>query len=187
VLCLEVDEIKETPREFRLEADHAWWDRIRELFQEPDVELERPFVVSFRAHRIGMRLLFQGEIRGVVDLLCGRCLEPYACEFREPLQLLLEPVMPGQDPPEGGVELDPEDLEVGRYSGDVLDFDPVVREVLALAWPVQPRCSEECRGLCPACGCNRNRQTCTCTDDASSRPFADLDERLREAAERKRG
>jgi uncharacterized protein len=187
VLCLQIDEIEETPREFRLEADPGWWDETRQVFREPEIEMATPFVVTLRAHRVGMRLLCQGQIRGVVDLPCGRCVEPYGYEFREPLQLLLEPVLPGQEEPEGGLELDPEDLELGRYSGDVLDFGTVVREILALAWPVQPRCSEECRGLCPVCGCNRNEETCSCSDEASSRPFSDLDERLREAADRKRG
>jgi uncharacterized protein len=182
VLCLEVERIKETPREFRLEGERAWWEQVREALQEPEVELGRPFLFSFRAHRIGMRLLFRGEVDGVVDLICGRCLEPYPYEFREPVQLLLEPAPPGAVLPEGGLELDPEDLEIGRYDGDVVDFDPLVREVLALAWPVQPRCDESCQGLCPVCGSNRNQQSCACPDQSMSRPFARLGELIEEAA-----
>lgn len=182
VLCLEVERIKKTPREFRLEGDRAWWERVREGLQEPEVELNRPFVFSFRAHRIGMRLLFRGEVDGLVGLVCGRCLEPYGYEFREPVQLLLEPVPAGTVIPDGGLELDPEDLEIGRYGGDVLDFDPLVREVLALDWPVQPRCEEGCQGLCPVCGCNRNHESCVCSDQSVSRPFARLGELIEEAS-----
>jgi uncharacterized protein len=182
VLCLEVERIKETPREFRLEGDRLWWEQAREALQEPEIELGRPFMFSFQAHRIGMRLLFRGEVDGVANLVCGRCLEPYGYEFREPVQLLLEPAPTGTVLPEGGLDLDPEDLEIGRYGGDVLDFDLLLREVLALAWPVQPRCDEGCQGLCPVCGRNRNLETCACSDPSVSRPFARLGELIEEAA-----
>ena len=76
--------------------------------------------------------------------------------------------------PKGGIELDSDDLEVARYAGDTLDLEPLVREILALVWPVQPHCSEDCRGLCATCGCNLNRESCSCTAEPSVRPFAGL-------------
>jgi uncharacterized protein len=27
---------------------------------------------------------------------------------------------------------------------------------------MKPVCREDCRGLCPSCGANRNRETCSC-------------------------
>jgi uncharacterized protein len=181
---LEVVQIKETPREFRMQSDVAWWESTRASLREVEVELRRPFTLALRAHRIGRRLLCQGELSGSVALICGRCLEPYPCEFTEPVHLLLEPavVAPGSAPPEGGIDLDPEDLEVGRYSGDTLDFSPVVREILALAWPVQPRCGESCLGLCPRCGRNRNLEACDCSERDVSGPFASLREMLQARA-----
>ena len=70
--------------------------------------------------------------------------------------------------------LDPEDPEVGRYAGDELDFGAAVLEILTLAWPMQPRCRESCRGLCPNCGTNWNVEPCGCVETSVSRPFAGL-------------
>ena len=37
-----------------------------------------------------------------------------------------------------------------------------MREQFYLALPMKPLCREDCRGLCPVCGINRNRETCSC-------------------------
>ncbi len=75
-------------------------------------------------------------------------------------------------------------MGLGRYAGDRLDFQPVVLEMLSLVWPMQPRCTEECRGLCPVCGSNLNTDTCSCETRASNRPLAQLGKLLQ--ARRKR-
>ena len=42
--------------------------------------------------------------------------------------------------------------EVGRMQGDLIDLEPVVRDAVVLALPVNPLCREDCPGLCPECG-----------------------------------
>lgn len=42
--------------------------------------------------------------------------------------------------------------EVGRIQDDLIDLEPVVRDAIVLALPVNPVCREDCRGLCPDCG-----------------------------------
>ena len=48
-------------------------------------------------------------------------------------------------------------------SGDEsFDYEQeVVTEVL-ISFPTKHLCSEDCKGLCPVCGCNQNEQSCTC-------------------------
>ena len=60
------------------------------------------------------------------------------------------------------VELTDRDVVVGYYEGDRLDLGEVVREQILLALPLKPLCREDCRGLCPACGQNRNLVPCGC-------------------------
>jgi hypothetical protein len=45
------------------------------------------------------------------------------------------------------------------------------REVIALLFPVQPLCREDCRGLCPHCGVDRNVETCSCPETRRPSPF----------------
>ncbi len=45
---------------------------------------------------------------------------------------------------------------------DSFDYEQeVVTEVL-ISFPAKHLCSEDCKGLCPVCGCNQNEQTCSC-------------------------
>jgi uncharacterized protein len=59
-------------------------------------------------------------------------------------------------------EIAGEDLGVSYYEEDVINLAELVREQCYLALPMKPLCREDCRGLCPVCGVNRNRETCAC-------------------------
>ena len=65
-------------------------------------------------------------------------------------------------------------LEAGWFRGPEVELGPFVREVLALGLPVQPLCKEDCRGLCPRCGNDRNREACGCEELKPESPFAAL-------------
>ena len=60
------------------------------------------------------------------------------------------------------------------------DFDHTVVRKLNLELPIRMLCSEDCKGLCPVCGCNLNREQCGCQQPEwepqgrTVRPFADL-------------
>jgi uncharacterized protein len=58
------------------------------------------------------------------------------------------------------VELDEPDLIVSIFDGETLDVDELVREQLLLSVPDYSLCREDCQGLCPVCGANRNSKQC---------------------------
>jgi uncharacterized protein len=182
-LLVRVESLSETPRPLRLLADAAWWEAVRDAFRVAPHEatLVEPFVAELEAYRLGLRLLFRGRVTGTVRFACSRCAEPLETRFSEPLELLLEPAQNPALIPEGGIALDAEDFELGRYAGDELDFGPVIQEILALAWPMQPLCAEDCAGLCPVCGAVRSRQTCSCETRQTNRPFAELGRLIEES------
>ena len=61
-----------------------------------------------------------------------------------------------------GLELATDDLDVYPYTGDVIDLEPLVREQFVLAVPYAPLCKDDCLGLCPQCGVDRNLTACEC-------------------------
>jgi uncharacterized metal-binding protein YceD (DUF177 family) len=63
---------------------------------------------------------------------------------------------------EEDVQLDDHDVVVGYYEGETLDLGEVVREQLFLALPLKRVCHEDCQGICPTCGRNRNADRCDC-------------------------
>jgi len=180
-LVIRVADIGSHPRRFRLETDADWWERSREIFSDSELTLVTPFALELEAYCLGKRLLLRGEVAGVAELTCGRCLEPFRLDFAEPLELLLEPILSAAQPAEPGIELDSEELEIGRYSGEELDFEPVLRDLLLLSWPMAPRCGEDCLGLCPVCGENRNKRACQCDADRGNKPFAALGKLLEQS------
>jgi uncharacterized protein len=54
------------------------------------------------------------------------------------------------------------EAEVGYYQGDGLVLEDVLREQVLLAVPLKVVCREDCKGLCPTCGKNRNTEPCSC-------------------------
>lgn len=62
----------------------------------------------------------------------------------------------------------------------ILDLDLIAQDDILLELPIRMLCSEDCKGLCPVCGCNLNREQCGCQQPEwepqgrTVRPFADL-------------
>jgi uncharacterized protein len=76
-------------------------------------------------------------------------------------------------------EVADDDLGVSFYTDDVIDLRQLVREQCYLALPMKPLCREDCKGLCPVCGINRNREACSC-DTAWVDPRFDALRKLKE-------
>ncbi len=181
-----VDRLSATPKRLSFESDEAWWHsattRLREL-AEGGVP---PFRFSLKAYHMSEDLYLEGEAQGGADLGCARCLERYRHAFREPFRLVLEPAgarIPAEPEAAAALARDGlclgDEIEAGWFRGSEIDLGPFFLEVIALALPVQPLCREDCRGLCPHCGVDRNQVSCGCVEREVRSPFAALS-KLRE-------
>ena len=45
-----------------------------------------------------------------------------------------------------------------------IDIEPILQEFLILETPLKKLCMENCKGLCPSCGCNLNENICVCKE-----------------------
>ena len=77
---------------------------------------------------------------------CARCLEDVSFEDEIDIQELY--CYPDK-------ELD--DPDVSRVEAELIDLEPLLRDVVVLDLPFTPLCREDCAGLCPSCGVNLNR------------------------------
>lgn len=59
------------------------------------------------------------------------------------------------------------------YSGSKLDITKAVEDEIVLSLPTLLLCNENCKGLCPKCGANRNHVDCGC-DAGRENPFSAL-------------
>jgi len=71
-------------------------------------------------------------------------------------------VTPADYEAQHAVELSEEDLNLSVFDGAVLDIDSLVREELLVAAPDQVLCQQNCQGICPNCGVDRNVTACDC-------------------------
>ncbi len=57
---------------------------------------------------------------------------------------------------------DEEDDRYVEVHDERLNLDELMREDILLALPTKFLCREDCRGICPVCGMNRNNGPCAC-------------------------
>ena len=110
-------------------------------------------------------VLAEGEVTSTLSLICSRCSEPFAYPIREAFSVYYQ--KPGMGAAEEEVELTAEDLDTDFLVEGRLDLTALLRQNLLLALPVQPLCREDCQGLCPGCGANRNEGACRCPGRSS--------------------
>jgi uncharacterized protein len=103
------------------------------------------------------QILVRGTMKAPLRHQCRRCLAEVERVLHEELTLVWAP------PDELDEERD-EDAEIRRLelSQNELDLGEAIREELLLAAPSYVLCREDCRGLCPRCGVNRNEESCDC-------------------------
>ncbi len=115
------------------------------------VPISEDGVLSLEVTRTENEILVRGELEGVFSVTCARCLEPVEFEVTEEIERIYS-----WDPE---MLTDPEVEPVSHNDGTVSILDPV-RESVILSIPSVPLCDENCRGLCPRCGINRNTEQC---------------------------
>ena len=59
---------------------------------------------------------------------------------------------------------------------DQIDMAPAVREYVLLELPDGPLCRDDCAGICPVCGIDRNEASCDCDTSVRDHRWAALDE-----------
>jgi uncharacterized protein len=91
---------------------------------------------------------------------CDRCLGNARFPLDTRFDLYYRPV--SVIAKEEEVEIEEGETEIGFYEGAGLELGDILREQILLALPMQRVCREDCLGICPVCGRNRNETKCDC-------------------------
>ena len=99
----------------------------------------------------------KAHIEGCVELKfdtkCDRCLDD------APTVLTLQFDRLVTSP---GAAAEDEEDDLTFMEGYQLDVEAFVYHEILLNWPAKILCSEDCKGVCPVCGKNRNKTDCGC-------------------------
>jgi uncharacterized protein len=114
--------------------------------------------IELRLESVMDGVLVTGTARATAEGECVRCLEPVEFDLDADFQEMFSypdsddrgrSKAAADDEDEEGEDMTP--LEDGLF-----DLEPVLRDAVVLALPMQPVCREDCAGLCSDCGANLN-------------------------------
>lgn len=127
---------------------------------DPRFVADDPVDVSLRLEALTDGVVVRGHLHTTWHGTCRRCAAsatgPLDSEVHELYQRTVT---------------DPDAFELG----DLLDLEPMVREVLLLDAPLVPLCRADCKGLCPTCGVDRNAEVCSCSNEVVDPRWSALD------------
>jgi uncharacterized protein len=131
-------------------------------YREDILEVQN-VTIDIAIQKAGEEYFCQGKLTGRVRLECARCLAEYVLELEGVTDFIV--CSDTQFNARRTGVIDDEDYVLLR-GGDLLaDITDIVIQTLVLATPMKPICSENCLGLCPDCGVNRNVESCDCNQD----------------------
>ena len=144
-------------------------------FLDPGVEqysvLKTRGVAELLSNTLG-EIRVKGHLDVTIQAACDRCLEPAQFPVDSDFDLFYRPVESGVLPEEA--RIDDGELEIAFYEEGGVALKDVLREFVLLAMPMRKLCREDCRGICPLCGSNRNLKECRCEENPVDSRWAAL-------------
>ena len=157
---LELSHIRQPETEF-----HKVFQPADVATGDEDYRVTAPVDLRMTIHKDHDRFRLVGAVKTELELQCSRCLEPFVMPVDREFDLRYLPhgaAAPDSDDEDEGAEVEDDDVAVTFYRDDVIDLNELLREQFYLALPMKPLHAEDCQGICPQCGTNRNLASCDC-------------------------
>ncbi len=130
------------------------------IFEESELQLTAPVTVRGQSRRKKGEVELRGELHTKASTPCSRCLKPVEFPIDIRFAERFVPAVSWRN--EEQHELQQEDLNIAVFDGEGIELEDLVREEILLAAPDHALCREDCKGLCPTCGADRNLENCEC-------------------------
>jgi uncharacterized protein len=121
-----------------------------------------PVRLDLELQAVNDAIVAVGTVRAPWTGECRRCLKSAAGEVVSEVREVYE-----RDPVEGETRL---------LRGSVVDLTELARDAVLLELPLAPVCRDDCAGLCPSCGVDRNETSCDCVPDTKDPRWAALED-----------
>ena len=145
LFTMDVEDLKKGPGHIDRDIPIDWLEQEMKAC-EYNVEPTKAHVqMSLSAHDQGVLLSGDATVR--VKTECGKCLTEIYLDLECALDGFMMPIGTGQEPEERDDELTPQDLKREWYENDIVVMDELIRDSIMLELPMNPRCSDSCRGI----------------------------------------
>jgi len=145
-----------------------WLSNFPDLIDGKGMSAAGEVRFRLKVDRMGDQVHLKGNISVPVKTECSRCLEEVVKDVQAPVDIVLVPEEPGNEGEEA------EDEGYGTYRGEEIDIADHLRGQLALYFPWRFLCKPDCKGLCPHCGVNLNKETCNCEENKMDPRWSEL-------------
>jgi uncharacterized protein len=169
-LYIKISEIPREGLDVGASRGKAWISRILEGMDPYPLQTCKLASAGLFLTVEGRNLFAEGSFLAEGKASCDRCTEEFTVTLEKEFSTILVPRDRGPARA-SNVELHEDDLDIGFYDGAGIDVNDLFWEQVALALPVKLLCAEECKGVCPSCGGNRNRGECGCPEPRAEGPF----------------
>ena len=170
---IRVDNLQESPLRLAFEEPLASLPLLTETAEAGEVVFDGPLSGELLVRRSGHLVEVEGTLTCSIGQACSRCLQPVTQRLVLPVALSFERQLTAVED-EAERELSEADLGLIPFFGDTLDLRESLEQELLLGIPQHPLCRDDCAGLCPVCGADRNRITCDCPPPVFHGGFAAL-------------
>lgn len=113
--------------------------------------------VDARVDKTSREISVKAVATAVGTFTCDRCVDEFVRQVIATYQMVY---IYGENDKRQYSDGEVQTLALGTPFIDITDD---IREYILLAIPLKLLCKENCKGLCPNCGTNRNHERCPCT------------------------
>ena len=148
---------------------------LKEIQEKEPWRFGQAIDIQLRFQKSGLLIEVDGLLKTRVGMECGLCLQPFEDEIQTEFALTFTPLAtPLEADVDEEIELDADEMGLIYYQDDTLELLQPLQEQLIMALPISPVCAADCLGLCPECGCDLNKEICTCIKKPFSSKFSAL-------------
>jgi uncharacterized metal-binding protein YceD (DUF177 family) len=160
VMRYKIKDIGEAGIDVRVDVTAAWLSA--ECADLPISPSKAGIHLEGRLEPLGEGYLLRGKLAGELTLACARCLEPAPVVVESPMAVTFVEKAEEGSREEREAEEEEEQDDVVPFEHGVIDVGGAIRDEILLSVPMSAVCREDCAGICPSCGCNRNLTPCAC-------------------------
>jgi len=172
MFTVKLEEIPDEGLHLKWKEEPAALSSYLENLSRIDFDFRGPLDSEADITKAGKTILIKGRVKTVLQMSCVRCLKEFTYPLSSTFDLTLLHLKEASLSEEA--ELSEEDLESSFFEGGEIHVSEIACEQIFLEIPLQPLCQEDCKGLCPVCGKDRNASPCDCRKEGIESGFAAL-------------
>lgn len=128
-------------------------------------ELASPISINGKISTTKSGLYLNVDVEFIIIDHCARCLK----EVEVPIVYSIQGFLVKEDFDENSFE----DDDAFIYDGQDINLKNIIEQTLDFKIPARVLCNEDCKGLCPKCGANLNKEACSCNETANDEEIID--------------